>query len=197
MPTFQGKRVSTYWKVVLDAAWKDGVRFQLNSGQRTMAEQRALVATKGLWSPSNPQGAAAPSAHAPHIREGRQDHALDVDTFAHGGGEAKLQRWLEGHGMKVRNTVPGEPWHMEISAADLSKLYRKFKDPLWGYPADEKRWIREYDELKRTNKNRARRAVLRVVMAARRRSIYRAANKTGWNKLRRLDRWSSLKARTK
>lgn len=197
MPTFQGKRVSTYWKVVLDAAWEDGVRFQLNSGQRTMAEQRALVAEKGLWSPSNPQGAAAPSAHAPHIREGRQDHALDVDTFAQGGGESKLQRWLEKQGAMVRNTVPGEPWHMEVSAGSLARLYRKFSDPLRGYPADERRWIREYDALKRANSKRARRAVLRIVMAARRRSIYRAAQKTGWNKLRRRERYASLKARTK
>lgn len=197
MPTFQGKRVSPNWETVLQAAWDEGVRFQLNSGQRTLAEQRALVATKGLWSPSNPKGAAAPSPDAPHIRDGRQAHALDVDLFAHGGGEAKLQRWLEHHGVVVRNTVPSEPWHMEISEDALKRLADKFNDALWGYPDDEKRWIREYDRLKREGKNPARRAVLRLVMARRRRSIFRAANKTGWDKARRLDRWSSLKSRTK
>lgn len=197
MPTFQGKRVSEYWKVVLDAAWDDGIRFQLNSGKRTMDEQRELVRSKGLWSHRNPQGAAAPSPYAPHIRVGRQDHALDVDTDAYDGGEARLQRWLENRGVTVRNTVPGEPWHMEVSAADLSKLYRKLRDPFWGYPADEKRWIREYDALKRANKNQARRSVLRFVMGRRRRSIYRAASKTGWDRARRRARWNSLKARTK
>src|SRR5687768_10865619 len=128
MPTFQGKRVSSYWKTVLDAAWTAGVRFRLNSGQRTMAEQQALVDQKGVWSPSNPTGAARPSSTAPHIRVGRQDHAIDVDTFAQGGGEAKLQEWLEDQGARVTNPVPGEPWHMEVSGPDLQKLYRKFKD---------------------------------------------------------------------
>lgn len=197
MPTFQGKRVSDYWKVVLDAAADAGVRFQLNSGQRTMAEQEALVRQKGVWSPSNRTGAARPSSTAPHIRVGLQNHALDVDTFAQGGGETKLQEWLQDQGARVTNPVPGEPWHMEVSSADLTKLYRKFKDPFVGYPADEKRWLREYDDLKRHNKNAPRRLVLRVVMAARRRSIFREANKTGWNKARRRDRWESLKARTK
>lgn len=70
------------------------------------------------------------------------------------------------------------------------------RDPLAGYPADEKRWIREYDDLKRRGANRARRAVLRTVMGARRRAIWTAASIGGWGKRKRRARWHSLKART-
>src|ERR1700754_759061 len=78
---FRGKSVSREWAAVLSAAAKDGVNFTLNSGHRTMAEQQQLVNRQGLFGPGNPHGAARPSATAPHIREGRIDHALDVDAL--------------------------------------------------------------------------------------------------------------------
>ena len=64
---FDGKKVSTAWDVVLTHARRMGVQFRLNSGRRTMAEQRALVKAKGLWSSSNPHGAARPMPWAPPV----------------------------------------------------------------------------------------------------------------------------------
>jgi hypothetical protein len=90
-----------------------------------MAEQAALVRQKGVWSPTNRTGAARPSPTAPHIRVGRIDHAIDV-RFTD-GGEARLQRWLERQGVRVRNPVPGEPWHMEVAAEDLRRLAAKLR----------------------------------------------------------------------
>lgn len=121
MATYNGKRVSYKWKVVLKRAAKEGVRFTLNSGQRTMAEQKALVRLKGLWSPSNPFGAAAPSPFAPHIRVGHANHALDIDSLD--GGETRLEKWVESKGVDWVNTVSTESWHGEVSMDGLNKLY--------------------------------------------------------------------------
>lgn len=196
MPTFQGKLVSASWKVVLDAAVRDGVHFQLNSGRRTEAEQRALIRQKGVWSPSNPTGAAAYSPNAPHIRVGREDHALDVDTFAHDNGNARLTNWLRSKGLRVDHEIPQEPWHMEASSEVALVALAKRLNKWAGYPADEVRWITEYDGLKRAKKNKPRRNVLRSVMIERRKEIWREAKKTGWRTRNRIKRYASLRART-
>lgn len=125
--TIQGMRVSRDWYDVLRLAEAEGVVFQLNSGQRTFAEQQALVARLGVWSPSNKTGAAVPSHSAPHIRTGRQDHALDVQT---GPGHDHLVRWLGARGVPMAHTVPGEPWHIETtSAAGLAALAARARKP--------------------------------------------------------------------
>lgn len=201
--TFRGKSVSKEWAIVLRAAERAGVRFDFNSGHRTMAEQAALVRQKGVWSPSNPTGAAVPSPTAPHIRVGRIDHALDVNQLD--GGTHRLAAYLRGQGAAVRFTVPGEPWHMEVAASALRRLANKLDDPLEGYTASEKRWIREYDSLLKMKhegrdsvRRKLRRAVLRRYMTRQRKSIWREANKSegGWGRHRRQDRYASLKERT-
>jgi hypothetical protein len=116
---FDGHKVSTSWDIVLTHARRMGVHFELDSGRRTMAEQWQLVREKGLWSPRNPHGAAKPVPWAPHIRLGRQAHAIDVND--NDGGRARLQRWLSQHGLATRQTVPGEPWHLEAPEADLRR----------------------------------------------------------------------------
>lgn len=67
-------------------------------------------------------------------------------------------------------------------------------------PADELRWTREYDALEHRKDAWAalRRRVLRRVMSARRKEIWRRAQSEadGWKKLNRVGRWHSLKART-
>jgi hypothetical protein len=189
---FQGKRVSTQWAVVLQAAAADGVDFKLNSGKRTLSEQLALYR---LYLSGKGNLAAFPSPNAPHIRVGRQNHAIDVD--APSGGAKRLANWIREQGEIALFTVPGEPWHIELTAAALKRLYRKFKDPLRGYPEDEKRWLREYDKLKRSNTNKDRRSVLHRVMKERRQEIWRLAQQTGWRKNHRAKRYASLLARTK
>lgn len=194
--TFQGKRVSGQWHTVLTEAAKH-VNFRLNSGKRTMAEQRALVRSQGLWSYANPHGAAAPNPNAPHIRVGRANHALDVDQYA-GDGVQALARWLRSHGMAVNFTVPTEGWHIEASAADLAKLARKFKR-VDVFALDERRWINEYDALVKARKNKPRRRVLRRYMKDRRQRIWRLASsrKGGWNIRHRRRRYAALLVRSR
>lgn len=121
--TFQGKRVSAQWHAVLTEATRH-VRFRLNSGQRTMAEQRELYR---LYKSGRGNLAAFPSPVAPHIRVGREDHAIDVDALD--GGETRLQRWLEQQGARMSNPVRGEAWHMEIHPPDLARLAKRFAEP--------------------------------------------------------------------
>ena len=193
MAAFQGRRVSSEWAVVLTAAAAAGVRFRLNSGQRTFSEQQALYQ---LYRSGRGNLAAVPSHTAPHIRTGRQDHALDVDMFAQDGVQA-LAKWLRKQGASVAWTVPGEGWHIETPGGDLARLARKLDDPLAGYTVLEVRWIGEYDDLKRRGVDVARRKVLRRVMTVQRKRLYRAAQGPGgWTAHRRRDRYASLKSRT-
>jgi lysozyme len=76
-------------------------------------------------------------------------------------------------------------------------LFLKQVDPLEGYTASEKRWIREYDRLVRENRDRDRRRVLRRVMTAQRKRVWRAAQCSGgWDASHRRERYHSLLART-
>jgi hypothetical protein len=125
VPTFQGRRVSDQWAVVLAAAQRAGVNFRLNSGQRTFSEQAALYR---LYRSGRGNLAAVPSHNAPHIRTGRQDHALDVDMYA-GDGVQGLARWLRKQGASVAWTVPGEGWHIETPRGDLARLAKRLDDP--------------------------------------------------------------------
>lgn len=111
------EEVSRAWIGLLrDLRNVDGVRFNVNEGHRTMARQAELVRLKGLWSPSNPTGAAAPSPTAPHIRTGRPDHAIDFDNAI--GVIAAARR----RGVTLRQTVmPHEPWHVEADLTDLRR----------------------------------------------------------------------------
>jgi len=125
----QGKRVSPAWKTILDEAVEDGVRFQLNSGQRTMAEQQALYdqnMSGGSPRPGRPL-TARPSPTAPHIKQGHQNHALDVDDA--GNGENELQAWLKRHGVNAANNVPGEAWHLDpVDEAQLLQLRTRIRN---------------------------------------------------------------------
>jgi hypothetical protein len=114
-----GKRVKKKWYFILRAAEED-VDFRLNSGNRTMPEQQVLY-------DNQPPLAAFPNPNAPHIQEGSDNHALDVDMF-YGDGVQGLASWLRKHGANPRWTVPGEGWHIEITDNELDKLYRKFSD---------------------------------------------------------------------
>lgn len=120
---FRGVKVSGAWDTVLTEAARQGVRFQLNSGKRTLADQWRLVREKGVWSPSNKTGAARPTPWAPHIRVGSPAHAIDVQT----GGEDALQRWLLRNGVQAVNNVPGEPWHLDAPRTQLVALAQKIK----------------------------------------------------------------------
>lgn len=197
MASFRRVRVSSSWAVTLTAAALDGVAFELESGRRIIAEQQTLRARYerflrgGPWAPV----AAKPSCAAPHIDCGHESHALDVRWTD--GGVYRLAAWLRKQGCRVAWTVPGEKWHIEVPEEDLLRLARRLRDPLRGFRADEKRWIREYDELKRRKPRAARREELRALMRRRRKEVWRAAQKTGWKKINRRARYEALLARSR
>ncbi len=116
--------VSKVWSVVLHDMYADGVRSNVNEGKRTIARQQDLVDDLGLWSPSNPTGAARPSTTAPHIREGRFDHAIDF------GNDWAAFAWLLENGLQPRRTVPGESWHIECPASLLLAYFRERTQPM-------------------------------------------------------------------
>jgi hypothetical protein len=190
-------RVSAQWYAVLSAAKADGVSFLVTDGHRTMAEQQER------WNTFQHGGARAafPSPTAPHIRTGRPDHAIDVN--ARDGGAGRLATWLHKHGAAASFPVPGEAWHIEVPRDDLERLAKKVADPLAGYPAKERHWIRAYDALVRMKDaghdpadGSERRSRLRRLMTDRRKAIWRAAQHSGWHQLKRRARYRSLLART-
>lgn len=75
-------------------------------------------------------------------------------------------------------------------------------DPLEGYSPAEQRWIREYDLLRRDDRDRDRRRVLRREMAKQRQVIWRLAQPEpkgdgrGWEFKERRARYASLRSRS-
>lgn len=126
---YYGHLVSQEWDIVLRAADRAKVKFHLNSGHRTMAEQRKLFnqnmrMVHGQWVPRPGRPLTAiPSPTAPHIRIGRIDHALDIDA----PGVDKFIKFCAKHGLKLRKTVPGEAWHVEADANQLAVVARKLR----------------------------------------------------------------------
>jgi hypothetical protein len=154
-----------------------------NSSARTIAAQESFYAHQ-------PPPAAYP---------GTSNHgwaiAVDVRTKA---AAAWLYRhvaawgWSHDEGLRV-----GEWWHFRYVGAPKSVLRRLRSDALAGYTASERRWIREYDRLKRERRDVRRRRVLRRVMTEQRKRIWREAQRTGWKKSNRRQRYHSLLARTR
>lgn len=105
--------------------------------------------------------------------------------------------WSWDEGRRV-----GEPWHWRYVGASgrlLRRLRRKLDRRWRHYTASELRWMREYDRLKRADRDPDRRRVLRRVMRAQRKRIWRAAESEpgGWNRYMRRARYRSLLARSR
>jgi hypothetical protein len=113
---FDGHKVSTSWDICLTHARRMGVRFELDSGRRTMAEQWTLYRNYRKY---GKPVAAFPNPNAPHIRVGRQAHAIDVNSLD--GGEARLQRFLEKEGLHPTNPVKDEVWHLVVPESELRR----------------------------------------------------------------------------
>lgn len=194
--TFRGKRVSRAHRVLLEAAAAAGVAFELDSGQRTKADQLELVREKGVYNAvTNPHGAARYSPSAPHVKAGHAHHALDINSID--AGQKRVARFYAAHGVSVAFNVFTEAWHMDTTdEQSLLAAARRLEDPFAGYPADERRWLHEFDHIAGHPTNVRREHVLRRVMSARRKQIWRAAQDSGWNKLERAARYRSLLART-
>lgn len=123
------EEASLPWYVLLVKMFEKGDIGNVNEAKRTRARQEELVRQKGVWSPSNPFGAARYSPQAPHIREGRVDHAIDVNTSgAFITRAAKL-------GIRLYRAVSTEEWHLEVHPGDVGKFiafYRKHRAQVLG-----------------------------------------------------------------
>lgn len=120
---FDGQQVSPEWDRLLTDLRATGIRFHVNSGHRTLAEQKRMFDQNmhlfgGVWVPRPGRPlTAVPNVNAPHVRPGRFDHAVDLD------GAAAVQAGARRRGITLRATVRGEPWHLEADASEL-RAYR-------------------------------------------------------------------------
>jgi len=106
----------------------------------------------------------------------------------HAAADAMLEWCRNGAGQIIRG--------LQLRRQREVAMFLKQADPLAGYRDDERRWIREYDALKRAGRGADRREVLRRVMMKRRKTIWAAARKSGWDVAERRARYASLRART-
>jgi len=168
-----GEQVSVQWYVALAACRAAGVSFNVNEGHRTMARQQYFW---DLYRSGRGALAAVPSPHAPHIRTGRFDHAIDFNNAA------GVMGWLRAHEIRCALTVPGESWHVEANPDDLARYHAAHRSDLDGRAIDvlgptARRWAAEYLRLKADGRNRARRRVLRRVLIVRRKAEWVAARR--------------------
>lgn len=91
--------------------------------------------------------------------------------------------WSDAEGLAV-----GENWHFRYVGG-----YKGRPDPLRHLTPREKRWVTEYVQLKRANKDRGRRRVLRRYMRRQRKAIWREAQKSGWKTHHRKERYNVLR----
>lgn len=115
----QGELVSVQWACLLDDIAAAGVYYHINEGKRTLARQQYFWNCYQCQCCNGGNLAAYPSSNAPHIREGRFDHAIDFDN-AQGVHNAAQAR-----GVTLSWTVAGESWHLEANAAQLQAYYAK------------------------------------------------------------------------
>ena len=108
-----GEVVSVPWWRILTAARASGEwTGRVNEGHRTMARQQWLYDHRGRTDLGIGKTVAVPSPNAPHIRVGREDHAVDV-TDSQG-----LINFAARHGIDLERTVAGESWHLEPKSGD-------------------------------------------------------------------------------
>ncbi|WP_026912326.1 M15 family metallopeptidase [Patulibacter minatonensis] len=135
-------------------------------------------------------------------RSGRGNLAARPGTSNHGLGLAvdlatpQMRQIVDHIGAKYGfakkwSDAPTEWWHLKWRPGTYTAI-GKALDPLAAYPADERRWIRAFDK----HPSAKTRAALVRRMTARRKSIWRAAQKDGWSKAARTTRYRSLTART-
>lgn len=79
----------------------------LNEGRRTMAEQWHFFRNQ-------PPLAAFPQPNAPHIWAGRENHAIDANSFNR--AVRRLADFYQAQGVLVAFNVPGENWHFQPSS---------------------------------------------------------------------------------
>jgi hypothetical protein len=173
----------------------------------------------GDFAPAGPRSSARPRSDQDFFWDQYLHHggapAARPYTSNHGWGIAvdvktkQAAAWLMRHGAKYgwswdEGQRVGEWWHWRYVGTPSAAIKRRMKraHALDGYTESEKRWIREYDKLKNKHPHAHRVEVLRRVMTAQRKRIWKVAQSKkkggdghGWTKLRK-KRYNSLKRRT-
>lgn len=109
-----GTRVSKSHAAMLHAyEVESGTTLTVNQGRRTLAEQAGFYA---IYLRNGRPLAAKPFPGAPHIKWGKEHHALDIND----GIVDKVAAFYRRHGVPVAFNVTGEAWHMDT--LDEAKL---------------------------------------------------------------------------
>ena len=194
-------RVSAQWFAVLERG-AEGRRRLVPRHRRAPDAGRAAGPLCDTYHAGGARRPPSRAPTAPHIRAGRPDHAIDVNALD--GGAGRLAAWLRSARRARHVPRARRDWHIEVPRDDLVRLAEKLADPLAGYPAKERRWIRAYDALVRlkhaghdpADGPRAAPPACAALMTNRRKAIWRAAQHSGWHRLKRRARYRSLLART-
>lgn len=171
-------------------------------------DMRAFIGKKhGVWiAPTGPNSSYRSYAGQLYFwrlyQSGRGNVAAYPGRSNHGWGKAvdvatptmayyirkygHLFGWSWAEGRRV-----GEWWHFTYVGG-----YRRKTDPLAVMTDRERRLILEYRKLRAANQNRKRRGEIFRWLIAQRKRIYREAQKTGWNKAHRRQRYAIIKTIT-
>lgn len=169
------------------------------------------------FEPAGPDSSARSRRAQDHFWTHQPPPAAKPYTSNHGWGiavDVKTKRcaaWILRNGHRYgwswdEGRRVGEWWHFRYVGA--SKGTRKrcaAKVHRWrSYSDSELRWLHEYDRLRHAHRGAARQAVLRRVMRAQRRRIWRAAQPRrdggdgrGWGHANRRARYESMLARSR
>lgn len=219
MPIVRGRPLGVEHNGIFTAANTDpipGGRLWPEAALTWLAMRAAFVADGGdpdHFQPGGPASSARSIAQQQHFWTHRPPAAAEPGTSNHGWGLAvdipfpDAQAWIMRNGERFgwshdEGARVGEAWHFRYVGAPPRMLRKLKRDPLSGYTASEKRWIRELDRLVREGRDPGRQRVLRRVMTEQRKRIWRAAQPRahggdgkGMTRSRRR-RYASLVART-
>jgi lysozyme len=105
------------------------------------------------------------------------------------GAADELLRWSRAGGRVLEGLL-------RRRRAERDLFLSRSTSPHAALTADERRWVTEYDHLAARKLDRGRRRVLRRAMSRQRQLIWRAAQRSGWDRFNRRARYQALLART-
>jgi hypothetical protein len=189
-----------------------GGRLWPEAGLTWNAMRTSYIAGGGAASefmPAGPNSSARTRAAQDHFWTHQPPPAARPYTSNHGWGIAvdvvsqKAAAWIVNNGARYgwshdEGQRVGEWWHMRyvgLSQRELDKL-KELVDPFRSLRPDERKWATELTQLRHEHRDVERRKALVAVLVKRRKHIWRTAQKAGWDRARRRERWDALKALT-
>jgi hypothetical protein len=168
------------------AAARDGVVLKLADGYRPISRQYYW---RSYWCGQGMCYRAAVPGTSNHGLAKAGDFVLGPGVFNWLSQHAWKYGWSHAEGARV-----GEAWHWTYEGGFHPAPARA---PLWFLTSQERRLVREYRDLKKRGVNPKRRGQLYRWFIDNRKNIYRAAKKSGWNKLNRKRRYEFFRDLTR